>query len=186
MSEKCVKGFTLFEVMVSIFVFSSGMLAYMAYHSKVNSMVFDNESSKIAQALALNLSEEIMAMEPEDYYDLTKEKESGSSVFMDNILFETDEFRAGPFDPWGKPGASSGDFRFFRFVRFSTYDNETDTFNPSPSLYGKLRHFEVIVAWPFKMYGAHTNKCGESNYITSTNNIYCNVLTIPAVRFAEY
>ncbi len=186
MMKELLKGFTLLEVMVSIFIFSSGMLAYMAYHSKVNSMVFDNESSKIAHSLALNLAEEMMSMSSEDYYELSKDKENGNSIWMDNILFDSDENMAGPFDSRGKPGSSGDKFQFYRFIRFSTYDIETDTYNPAPSLYGKLRHFDIIVAWPFKQYGEHTNKCGDSNYITSNSNIYCNFLSIPVVRFAEY
>jgi len=185
--KNCVfKAFTLLEVIVSLFVFSTGMLAYMSYHVRANEVMFENESAQIAHSLALNLAEEIVAMEPKDFYELSKDREDGNSTWLDTIFFDSEDKSAGPFDSRGKPGSNGENFQFYRFLRFSTYDKETDTFNPAPSIFGKLRHVEIIVSWPFKQHGANTDKCGTVSYFMSNSNQYCNYITIPVVRFAEY
>lgn len=183
------KGFTLFEVMIAIFVFSSGMMAFMAYHAKANSMMFDNESSQIAHALALNLAEEINSMTPERFFLLT---ENGSIVMgaytFDSLISQyIDSLRdaggnpvnVSPFDSFGKPGASTtAQYNYYRLIKINTYDAETDTFNPDPSLYGKLRQVDVIVSWPFK--GKGNIQCNAIDKFDS-----CNYLTIPVVKFME-
>lgn len=183
------KGFTLLEVVISLFIFSSGMMAFMAYHAKANSLAFDNESSQTAHALALNLSEEINSMTPERFFLLTENESvvKGAYTFDYMLVQYIDSLRddsgtpvnVSPFDSFGKPGASStGIFNYWRFIRINTYDSETDTFNPDPSLYGKLRQVDVIVSWPFKDKGAV--QCNQIDKFDS-----CNYLTIPVVKFIE-
>jgi len=67
-------GFTLIEVVVAIFVFSSGMMAFMAYHARANTMIFETESSQIAHALGLNLIEEINSMTPARFSELADKR----------------------------------------------------------------------------------------------------------------
>jgi hypothetical protein len=72
---------------------------------------------------------------------------------------------------------SSESYMFYRLVRISTFDEESDSFHPDPSLYGKLRHIDVTVAWPKRGHG--TEKC------TGLGRVNCNYITIPVVKFIE-
>ena len=57
-----IKAFTLIEVMISIFIFTTAMLGYMSFHAHSMSVIFDNESAQFAHALAFNLVDEINSM----------------------------------------------------------------------------------------------------------------------------
>jgi len=174
-------GFTLLEVMVAIFVFSSGMMAFMSYHARANTMVFETESSQTAHAIAINLAQEVSSMTPARFKELCDT--SGitiGAIYQDaNVSYYFDqggEFATGPFDSWGKPlnGAATGDYLFYRMIRIDTYDNITDSSNQEGSQLARLRHFEVIVSWPLKGHG--TVKCN------SVGKQGCNYLTIPIVK----
>lgn len=183
---KKVYGFTLIEIMISIFIFSSGMMAFMAYHARANSMIFETESSQIAHSIALNLIEEINSMTPARF-SLLADKERNSSLVYDSInsdsalahLFDQ-SFVVGPFDAWGKPlgGTPNESFMFYRMIKITTYGAMTDAAFPATSQFSRLRHVEVITAWPKKASGSV--KCSD---ISHPND--CNYLYIPLVKFVD-
>lgn len=177
-------GFTLIEVLISIFIFSSGMLAFMAYHARANTMIFNSESSQIAHSLGLNLAEEINSMTPARFLELCDN--SGityDAIYQDaNLSIYFDQggsFVVGPFDAWGKPlgGDPSEQYMFYRMLRINTYENMTDTAHVETSQFARLRHIEVIISWPMKGYGS--TKCN------SEGKPGCNYLYIPVVKFVD-
>ena len=181
---KKYSGFTLIEVLVSIFIFSSGMMAFMAYHARATSMIFDTESSQIAHSLGLNLIEEINSMTPTRFIELCDNsgitydalyQDANLSIYFD----QGGSFVVGPFDAWGKPlgGDPSDPYMFYRMLKINTYANMTDTSNVQTSQYNRLRHIEVIISWPMKGHG--TVKCN------SEGKVGCNYLTIPLVKFVD-
>jgi prepilin-type N-terminal cleavage/methylation domain-containing protein len=186
-TKKFLKAFTLMEVMVAIFVFSSGMLGYMAYHARVNSIMFENESAQIAHGLALNLAEEINSMTPERFHDLSEGISLDSHNFDSFIHQYIDSLRddggnpvnVGPFDSRGKPGSDGLNYSFYRYIKISTYDTETGSFNPDPSLFGKMRNVDVVVAWPYRGHGSE--KCNTINKFDK-----CNYLTVSVVKMIQY
>ena len=70
------RAFTLIEVMISIFIFTTSMLGYMAFHAHSMSVLFENESAQFAHALAFNLVEEFNSMS----YDSFKALAGSGSV----------------------------------------------------------------------------------------------------------
>lgn len=182
MNYSVTKAFTLIEVMISLFVFSTGMLAFMAYHARANSMMFENESSLIAHSLALNLAEEINSLSPEDTRDLCDVAcfSSGGTcqdALIANNLDKGGSFASGPFDSWGKPlgGSPNETFMFYRLILMSTYSQMTQTSNSENTQLGLLRHFEVVAAWPRKAFPSL--KC------SSLGNPDCNYVRVPVVKF---
>jgi len=174
-------GFTLLEVMIAIFVFSSGMMAFMSYHARANTMIFETESSQIAHSIAINLAQEVSSMTPERLRQLCDV--SGityGAIYQDaNLAHYFDqggEFATGPFDSWGQPlnGSNTGTYLFYRMIKINTYDDITDTSNPTASQLARLRHLEVIVSWPLKGHGSV--KCN------SVAKPECNYLIIPIVK----
>ncbi|HPS31107.1 MAG TPA: prepilin-type N-terminal cleavage/methylation domain-containing protein [bacterium] len=179
---KKYSGFTLIEVMVSIFIFSSGMMAFMAYHARANSMIYDTESSQIAHALGLNLAEEINSMTPERLIELCDN--SGityDAIYQDanlsHFFNQEGTFVVGPFDSWGQPGAAGQQYMFYRMLKINKYTNMTDTAYVETSQYNRLRHIEVIISWPMKGYG--------SLQCNSEGKVGCNYLHIPLVKFVD-
>jgi len=175
-------GFTLLEVMVAIFIFSSGMMAFMAYHARANTMIFDTESSQIAHALGLNLVEEISSMTPARFIELCDN--SGityGAIYQDANLShyfdQGDTFVVGPFDAWGKPlgGDPSEPYMFYRMLKINTYTSMTDTSYVETSQFNRLRHVDVIISWPLR--GHSSTKCN------SEGKQECNYLYIPVVKF---
>ncbi len=178
---KNLRGFTLLEVMIAIFVFSTGMMAFMAYHARANSMMFDNESSQIGQSLALNLAEEINSLVPQDLRDLSEASclQSGSICQDSSLKTYFDRggsFVSGPYDSWGKSISFGSDqpFMFFRMLKMATYDESTQTSNPENSQLGLLRHFDVYVAWPTRE--------GPSVKCSNLGVSGCNYIRIPIVK----
>ena len=170
-------GFTLLEVMVAIFVFTSGMMAFMSYHARANTMVFETESAQIAHSIAIDLAQEVSSLTPERFRQLFEETTINyGAIYQDSNIAYFNSFPTGPFDSWGKPlnGTASGDYLYYRMVKFDTYEGMTDIDVPDTSQLGRLRHFEVIVAWPLKGYG--TIRCN------SVGKAECNYLTIPIVK----
>jgi len=173
------RAFTMIEVMIAIFIFSTGMFAFMAYHARANAMMFDNESSQIAHSLAINLAEEINSLTMEDSRALSEAGclQSGA-ICSDGSLsnFFSGSFIGGPFDSFGKPvgGGSDQPFMFYRLVTMRTYNDITQSSNPAISQLGLLRHFEVIVAWPSRDHpGFSCDNVGYGN---------CYYVTIPVVK----
>ena len=178
---KELRGFTMIEVMISIFIFSSGMLAFMAYHARANTIIFDAESSQIAHTLGLNLAEEINSMTPARLALLCDNNGiTYDSVYQDaNLSVYFDQggtFVVGPFDAWGRPlgGDPSEQYMFYRMLRINTYNNITDTANAADTHFFRLRHVEVIVSWPMRGFGS--TKCN------SEGKVGCNYLYIPIVK----
>ena len=174
------KGFTLIEVMIAIFIFSTGMMAFMAYHARANSMMFENESSLIAHSLALNLAEEINSLSPQDTRLLCEAGCFASGGTCQDALIShllLGSTTSGPYDSWGKPisGAADQTYMFYRLILMDTYSEMTQTSNASNTQLGLLRHFQVITAWPRKE--SPTIKCDSLGFGN------CNYVTVPVVKF---
>lgn len=175
------KGFTLLEVMIAIFVFSSGMMAFMSYHARANTMVFETESAQIAHSIAINLAQEVSSMTPERFRQLCDASNiTYGAIYQDaNVSHYFDQggsFTVGPFDSWGQPlnGSDGENYMFYRMIKIDTYGNMTDTSNPGASQLARLRHLEVIVSWPLKGHGAvRCNSVGKPE---------CNYVVIPVVK----
>ena len=167
--------------MISIFIFSSGMMAFMSYHARANTMVFETESAQIAHSIAIGLSQEVSSMTPESFRKLCDESSiSLGAIYQDSNLSgyfgDSGEFVTGPFDAWGRPlnGTATGNYLYYRMIKINTYEGMTDMVVLETSQLSRLRHFEVIVAWPFKGHGGvKCNSVGKSQ---------CNYLTIPIVK----
>ncbi|MGI6394155.1 MAG: type IV pilus modification PilV family protein [bacterium] len=175
------RGFTLLEVMVAIFIFATGMMAFMAYHAKANSILFDNESAQFAHALAINLAEEINSLSSEDIRELSGAGcfASGGTCQDGNIRDYFDKggsFINGPFDSWGKY-STSGTFLFYRLIQMRTYSDVTQTSNLPNSQLGLLRHFEVHVGYP--------NRAGAETKCSNLGTPNCNYVVVPVVRPAS-
>lgn len=181
-------GFTLIEVVISIFIFSSGMMAFMAYHARANTMIFETESSQTAHSLGLNLVEEINSMPPERFSKLADKAENTDLTygaiykdsFFKSYFNEGGSFASSPFNSWGKPldVGESTPYMFYRFVIINTYGSMSDTSFPETSQFNRLRHVEIITSWPKKGYG--NTKCESLN---NTNE--CNYISVPLVKFVD-
>lgn len=177
---KNIKAFTLIEVMVSIFIFSTAMLGYMAFHAHSMSVLFDNESAQFAHSLAFNLVDEIDAMSA-DSFDKFKDAFNGAhgTYKLDSDLssYFSSNFQSSPFNSFGEKlsGESTAPYRFYRKVLLDTYSNKTKTSVPMGSYLSTLYHVEVYVLWPKKEYP--TANCSD----TSSSD-KCNSVLIPLVR----
>jgi prepilin-type N-terminal cleavage/methylation domain-containing protein len=175
------KGFTLLEVMIAIFVFSTGMLAFMAYHARANAIMFENESAQIAHSVALNMAEDINSMSSQDLRALSQAAcfASGGTCQDANIYTYMDRghsYAYGPYDAWGKPlsGAVTGNYLFYRLILMTSYNDLTQTSNFENTQLGLLRHFDVYAAWPRRE--TPDVKC------SSLGNQFCNYVRIPIVK----
>ena len=179
--KKVYRGFTLLEVMIAIFVFSTGMMAFMSYHARANTMVFETESAQIAHAIGTNLAQEVSSMTPERFRLLcdTSGIAYGTYVqegYISNYFDQGGEFEKGPFNAWGEPvsSASTDEYMFYRFFLIDTYQGMTDIAAPATSQLARLRHFEIFVSWPLKGHGSvKCNAVGKSE---------CNYLRIPIIK----
>jgi type II secretory pathway pseudopilin PulG len=173
---KLIKAFTLVECMVSIFIFSAGMLGFMAYHTRSTIMMFENESAQLAHALALNLADEINSLSGDDLRDM---KESlGTGLNFDNKIADfidkgTGTFNTSPFNSFGI-SSTSDSYLLYRMIQADSYSNKTQTANPEISHLGLLWHFDILVGWPKKGYPSkQCNSMGESE---------CNYVRVPIVK----
>lgn len=170
-------AFTLIEVMISIFVFTTAMLGYMAFHGYSMSVLFDNESAQFAHSLAFNLVDEMNAMS----YDSFKSFVEGcgcvgdSATKKDSAITSTlfgKDFQAGPFT------LSDGDgYKFIRTVKVEKYSDKTQTYTQPGTYLSTLYHVTVSVYWPKKGNG-DISDC-FNNYGDGSK---CNVVQIPLVR----
>lgn len=179
--NNCRKGFTLIEVVIAIFVFSTGMLAFMSYHARANSILFENESAQIAHSIALNMAEDISSMSPVDLRELSTVAcfASGGTCQDANIAFYMDRggsYAYGPYDSLGKPlsGSATGSYLFYRMIRMRSYNDMTQESNFENSQLGLLRHFDVVASWPRR--GSPDVKC------SGLGNQFCNYVTIPVIK----
>lgn len=184
-----IKAFTLIEVMISIFIFTTAMLGYMSFHAYSASVLFDNESAQFAHSLAFNLVDEINSMSYESFFKLTSnDADKGGFAFSrntkifdwevkakDSDLFGTD-FAVSPFNIFGKHDENAS-YRFYRAIRIDSYTNKTQTYAQTGSYLSTLYHVDVLVFWPKKGYP----DADCSNY----NETACNMLSIPIVRSNE-
>ncbi|MBP5406734.1 prepilin-type N-terminal cleavage/methylation domain-containing protein [bacterium] len=189
---KKIKAFTLIEVMVSIFVFSSAMIGFMAFHVYTKSVLFEQEMFQVANALASNMLEEINAMsysgfrehfitnaplkewrEDKEFVDSNGESSGTSSGAFGK------GFVASPFNSFGKPSPDANDnYRFYRAVKVTAYAERTQRFVQKGTYLSTLYEVEVRVAWPKSDYPAHS--CDKSGF-----NDKCESITIPLIRSAE-
>lgn len=175
-----IKAFTLIEVMVSIFIFSTAMLGYMAFHAHSMSVLFDNESAQFAQSLAFNLVDEINAMSA-DSFDKFKDAFKGSygtyKLDKDLSSYFSSAFQSSPFNSFGEKlsDSSTASYRFYRKVLVDTYSNKTKVNAPAGSYLATLYHVEVYVVWPKKEYP-------NQDCSVQMSSDKCNTVLIPLVR----
>lgn len=183
-----IKAFTLIEVMISIFIFTTAMLGYMAFHAHSMAVLFDNESAQFAHALAFNLVDEINSMSYDAFGYMVGDETTtpqkpgyvGTELKLDSVmqkpeLFGTN-FVASPFNVLGEQD-DSGPYRFYRVVTADSYSNKTQRYTQQGTFLSTLYHVEVKVYWPKKEAADPTMNC-----FSSYNETQCNVITIPLVR----
>ena len=154
-------GFTLIEVLFSIMVFSIGILAYMQFQAQASAVLYDTESSIIANQIAMELAEQVNSMSEESFsrlntmIDTQLGTASPSAWRLDNYFkaYAGDmlQFSPGPFDTFGKPlEAINGTGHYYRLVRRRTYNEMSGmSYLPDTPL-EVLRIIEIVVAWPKK------------------------------------
>jgi hypothetical protein len=181
-----IKAFTLIEVMISIFIFTTSMLGYMAFHAHSMAVIFDNESAQFAHALAFNLVDEINSMSFESFGDMVGDPTStpqktalvGTSSQLDSVMTNSklfgDKFLYSPFNILGAQD-STGSYRFYRAVRADSYANKTQTYAAQGTFLSTLYHVDVSVYWPKKGYP-------DKNCFADYSEASCNYLSIPLVR----
>ena len=170
-----IKAFTLIEVMISIFIFSTAMLGYMAFHAHSMSVLFDNESAQFAHSLAFNLVEEINSMSYKDYAKLV-EKTSQAQPQLDNFLntsaYFGEKFGVSPFYM-----TDTTSYRFNRYIKTTKYTDLTGVYAQDGTFTSTLYHTEVSVYWPKRGYGGENCTANMQNFETK-----CNEIRIPIVR----
>ncbi|MBP5591744.1 prepilin-type N-terminal cleavage/methylation domain-containing protein [bacterium] len=183
---KKIKAFTLIEVMISIFIFTTAMLGYMAFHAHSMEVIFDNESAQFAHALAFNLVDEINSMSYDSFGYMVGDQTStpkknalvgtasqADTIMADSKLFGS-SFLSSPFNILGAQD-STGSYRFYRVVRADSYANKTQSYVQPGTFLSTLYQVDVSVYWPKK--GNPTVNC-FANY----SEAQCNYISIPLVR----
>lgn len=174
-----IKAFTLIEVMISIFIFTTAMLGYMSFHAYSAAVLFDNESAQFAHSLAFNLVDEINSMSYDSFNKFTQlvGTTSQSDVILANDELFGSKFASSPFNIFGKSEGSGSDasYLFYRSVRVDTYSNKTQTYAQAGTYLSTLYHVDVSVYWPKKGYP-------NQNCFTNYSENACNTLSIPLVR----
>ena len=165
-----IKAFTLIEVMISIFIFTTSMLAYMSFHSHAMSVLFDNESAQFAHSLAFNLIEEMNAMSAKDFKSLVEEVGEGGSA-LDTLLtnYFGNTYHTSPFSI-----TDSGSYKFYRSISVTKYDAATHVSVMNGSFLSTLYEVDVEVRWPKRGKGS------ESCETYDERN--CNKMFVPLVR----
>mgnify|MGYP003571299846 CR=1 FL=1 len=168
-----IKAFTLIEVMISIFIFTTAMIGYMAFHAHSMSVIFDNESAQFAHSLAFNLVEEINSM---SYKDFAKLVENTGSQQLDTFLkgnsYFGDNFGVSPFYM-----TDTLSYKFNRYIKSTKYTDMTGTFAQTGTFTATLYHVEVSVYWPKRGFGTVDCTSSLQNFETK-----CNEIRIPIVR----
>lgn len=181
-----IKAFTLIEVMVSIFIFTTAMLGYMTFHAHSMDVLFDNESAQFAHALAFNLVDEINSMSYDSFGYMVGDQtstpkktalvgaSSQSDAIMKNEKLFGDSFLESPFNILGAQD-STGSYRFYRVVRANSYANKTQSYVQQGTFLATLFQVDVAVYWPKK---GHPDVNCYANY----SETECNYISIPLVR----
>ena len=190
-----IKAFTLIEVMMSIFIFTTAMLGYMTFHAHSMDVLFDNESAQFAHALAFNLVDEINSMSYESFAYMVgdsshKDPNTGlpapvtalvgtssqpDTIMGDDKLFG-DKFLASPFNILGAQD-STGAYRFYRVVRANSYANKTQSYVQQGTFLSTLYQVDVAVYWPKK-----SAQDPKMNCYADYSETECNYISIPLVR----
>ena len=172
--------------MISIFIFTTAMLGYMAFHAHSMAVLFDNESAQFAHSLAFNLIDEINSMSFEAFGDMVGDPSatpaksalvgttSQSDVIMANSKLLGPTFKSSPFNILGVQDAS-GTYLFYRVVRADSYANRTQTYTQQGTFLSTLYQVDVDVYWPKKGYP-------KANCGTLYSEEQCNHISIPLVR----
>lgn len=162
--------------MVSIFVFSTAMMGFMALHAHSAAVMFDNESAQFAHSLAFNLVDEINAMSYDSFKEMTtmvSDTLQGDEILKNSKLLGA-EFKNSPFNSFGEQSTSDS-YRFYRKVAVDTYSKKTQVYTQKGTYLATLYHVDVYVTWPKKGYP--DQNCGAS-----FDSSKCNYLQIPLVR----
>ncbi len=182
-----IRAFTLIEVMISIFIFTTAMLGYMSFHAHSMSVLFDNESAQFAHSLAFNLVEEMNAMSYDDFFSLVSDKfcscdadkrvcnSCNNKVLADDTTLGLKnyfgaDYSSNPF--MIVKGAES--YRFYRFVSIVRYKDKTPAFVQDGSYLSTLFHVLIEVRWPKRGHGDHD--------CTNYDEGACDKIEIPLVR----
>ena len=171
-----IKAFTLIEVMISIFIFTTAMLGYMSFHAHSMSVVFDNESAQFAHSLAFDLIEEINSMSYKDFSTLVdatlnKANPVDDKIIQDILHLPDAQIRKNPHHL-----VEGDDYKFNRFIATQKYTDKTGVFAQTGSFVSTLYNVEVSVYWPKR--GKGDKDCtSNSNFETD-----CNQILIPLVR----
>ena len=170
-----IKAFTLIEVMISIFIFTTAMLGYMSFHAHSMSVIFDNESAQFAHALAFNLIDEINSMEYDDFATLTEassSQKSDNELNLNSAAYFGTNYKVSPFKM-----TDADSYRFYRYVKSTKYTEMTGVSAMEGQFLATLYHVEVSVYWPKRGYGSEDCKNNTSNFETK-----CNEIVVPLVR----
>jgi len=171
-----IKAFTLIEVMISIFIFTTAMLGYMSFHAHSMSVIFDNESAQFAHALAFNLVEEINSMSYNDFAKLAQNTASQQSdTFLKGSSYFGDNFGVSPFYM-----TDTLSYKFNRFIKTTKYTDITGSFSQAGTFTSTLYHVEVIVYWPKRGNGNVDCIASLQNFETK-----CNEIRVPLVRSSK-
>ncbi len=174
-----IKAFTLIEVMVSIFIFTTAMLGFMSFHAHSMSVIFDNESAQFAHAIAFNLVEEINSMSFKDFKSLaaqTSSRTKDTILKSDNYMGAT--YGVSPFYMTGDYSSESS-YRFNRYIQTLKYTDElvSGAYVAPGSFMDTLYVVRVEVFWPKRGYGTKECYKGVSNFDKE-----CNSISLPLVR----
>ena len=169
------RAFTLIEVMISIFIFTTSMLGYMAFHAHSMSVLFENESAQFAHALAFNLVEEFNSMSYDSFKALAG---SGSVVNLQESTLQDEKYFGSnyPISPFYMTGSAS--YPFYRNIVIAPYSMATGNYAVGGTYLSTLYQVKVSVYWPKMGHGEY--QCTNSGAAGFDDN--CNSLTIPLVR----
>lgn len=169
-----IKAFTLIEVMISIFIFTTAMLGYMSFHAHSMSVIFDNESAQFAHSLAFNLVEEINSMSYKEFDKLVEM--SGTQqidTFLKNTVFFGENFGVSPF----YFVADTQNYKFNRYIKSTKYTDITGSSAQTGSFKATLYHVEISVYWPKRGFGSVDCTSSLQNF-----SAQCNEIRVPIVR----
>ena len=170
---KKTAAFTLIEVMISIFIFSTAMIGYMAFHAHSMSVLFDNESAQFAHAIAFNLVDEMNAIKVEDFKTLIDEK--GNSKFSDTVLKQQKylgtDFGASPFYL-----TDAQSYKFNRYIQILPYTEVTGVSVPKGSFLSYLYQIEITVYWPKRGFGSQDCTDQIQNFETKCNQVVLHLV----------
>lgn len=171
---KRFKAFTLIEVMISIFVFSSAMLGFMAFHAHTMSVMLENELNQFGHALAFNLLDEINAAPNDLFIKLERTYQWAPDKDLATAQFFGEDFKASPFNSFGIQTTSTENYRFYRFFQVRKYSEVTKIYVQNGTHLSTLYQVEVGVFWP---------KRENPDYdCSSRDTTHCESVIVPLVR----